>query len=31
MGICTSQNVEVKLDNTEDDYLQLDFNRFSTY
>ncbi|CAD8149538.1 unnamed protein product [Paramecium pentaurelia] len=31
MGVCASQNVQEKLDNIEDDYLKLDFNRFSTY
>ncbi|CAK75573.1 unnamed protein product (macronuclear) [Paramecium tetraurelia] len=31
MGICTSQNVSEKLDDKEEDYLKLDFNRFSTY
>ncbi|CAD8056992.1 unnamed protein product [Paramecium primaurelia] len=31
MGVCTSQNVQEKIDNIEDDYLKLDFNRFSTY
>ncbi|CAD8155208.1 unnamed protein product [Paramecium octaurelia] len=31
MGVCTSQNVLEKIDNKEEDYLKLDYNRFSTY